>query len=62
MSRKRLNPRRTRRVLVRGVRRAEVDIPKLSRALLALVMAQEEAEAKAAHEARQTDEDRKAAS
>jgi hypothetical protein len=62
MSKRKSNPRRTRRVIVRGVRRGEVDIPKLSRALLALITAQAEAEAQNAHEARLAEERRKEAS
>lgn len=42
-----------RRVIVRGIRRSEIDTKKLARALLALVEAQAEAAAQAEHEARQ---------
>lgn len=42
---------RDQRILVRAVRRDPIDVQKLSRAVLALVRAQAEAEAQAAHEA-----------
>lgn len=53
-------PRKTRRrrgnVVVRGVLREQVDVQKLGRAVLALMAAQEEAEAAAQHAA-QAEED-----
>lgn len=41
-----------RRIRVRGIRRAQPDIPKLARALIELAQAQAEAEARAEHQAR----------
>lgn len=47
--------KRNRNIRVRGVRRSEPDLRKLSRALIALAEAQLEAEAEAAHRKQQTD-------
>jgi hypothetical protein len=42
---------RERRISIRAVQRDQVDIPKLSRALIALVQAEAETKARAEHEA-----------
>jgi hypothetical protein len=44
-----------RRISVRGVRRAEPDLKKLSQALIALAIAEEERAAQAEHEHKQPD-------
>lgn len=47
------NRRRSeRRVIVRGIRRESIDVHKLSRALIALMQAEAEADARAEHDAR----------
>lgn len=42
---------RQRHYSIRGVRRSEVDLPKLARALISMAQAEAEAEAKREHEA-----------
>ena len=53
------SPAGDRKIRVRGIRRDPPDLKKLSRALIALAMAQAQAEAaQAAHEAKTGEEDR----